>query len=221
MLEKNIVVGPFQCNCRLLVCEKTGDALLIDPGDESSKILSAIQKTEQELGKTINLMALLHTHAHLDHIGATRGVKEAKSSSSIYLHKLDLEIYEHLQDQGRMFGLDYETPLPVDKFVEDEEEISIGTLKLKVIHTPGHSPGSVCFHLREDSDAKTKETVFSGDTLFLESVGRTDLWGASSEQLVKSIKTRLFTLDGDTRVAAGHGSDSTIAHEKRENPFLT
>lgn len=203
------------------MCEKTGDALLIDPGDDSRKILDVLKKTETEFGRQIHLKALLHTHAHLDHIGATREVKEQISGASIFLHPSDVPIYEHLKDQGKMFGIDYNDPLPVDQFVNDEQEIQVGTMKFKVLHTPGHSPGSVCFHLPEDSTSGSKETVFSGDTLFQESVGRTDLWGGNSDQLTKSIKTRLFTLSGDTRVAAGHGPDSTIAHEKRENPFLT
>jgi hydroxyacylglutathione hydrolase len=224
-LEKNVVVGPFQCNCRILVCPKTGEAALIDPGDEAAKIMSALGKLEMKdaSGGVIQprLKYLLHTHAHLDHIGGTRGVFEASGSSpAIALHKDDHPIYEKLKEQGRMFGMTYEDPLPVTKFFEHGETLEVGSLKLEVIHTPGHSPGSVGLRLHEDSGMAVPETVFSGDTLFKGSVGRTDLWGADGDQMFKSIRSRLLTLDDETRVCPGHGPNSRIGIEKRANPFL-
>lgn len=219
--EKNIVVGPFQCNCRLLVCPKTGDAALIDPGDEPGKILKQLEGASQTLGKPLKLKWLLHTHAHLDHIGGTRGVQEGlNSQAQIALHKEDAPIYAALKQQGQLFGMNYDDPLPITHFLAHEEEIRVGELKFSVIHTPGHSPGSVGLRMHEDSSLEVPETLFSGDTLFQGSVGRTDLWGANGDLMFKMIRERILTLDGDTRVCPGHGPESKIQIEKKSNPFL-
>jgi glyoxylase-like metal-dependent hydrolase (beta-lactamase superfamily II) len=221
-LEKNLVVGPFQCNCRLIVCPKTGHGLLIDPGDEAETILKAVSQTKTPSGAPIEIRYLLHTHGHLDHVGAARPVREKLvNSPRIALHKGDEPLYLALQSQGQLFGFQYDQPLPVDHYLEDGEELRIGELKLSVIHTPGHSPGSVGLLLREDSGLKIPETLYSGDTLFQGSVGRTDLWGADQDQMFRSIRNRLLTLDDDTRVCPGHGPETRIGIEKRENPFLT
>ncbi len=220
MLEKKWVVGPFQCNCRLLACPRTGEAALVDPGDEPQQLLSALQGAKTPQGVPIQIKYLLHTHGHLDHIGATRGVKQGLNKPLIALHRADEPLYQQLPIQGGLFGIKYDAPLPVDHFLEHEEVLSIGDFKLSVIHTPGHSPGSVCFRLHEDSNTRAQETVLSGDTLFQGSVGRTDLWGADADLMFKSIRERLLTLDGDTRVCPGHGPDSKMGIEKQENPFL-
>lgn len=220
------VVGSFQCNCRLLVCPHTGEAVLVDPGDEAEKILGLLSRVEKETGQTLKVKYLLHTHAHLDHVGATRKVKESLKESgkgeppSILLHRRDHELYQNLVQQGQLFGIQYEAPLPVDQFLEDEENLRVGDLNFSVIHTPGHSPGSVCFRLHEDSGLGTRETLFSGDTLFRGSVGRTDLWGGNGDQLFKNIRQRIFTLDDDTTVCPGHGPDTQVGIEKRSNPFF-
>ncbi len=237
-LEKNLVVGPFQCNCRILMCPFTGELALIDPGDEPAKILAALEKIEwkdaEGTARRPRLKWLLHTHAHLDHIGGTRGVVEGWGSRpssreappsggaapAIALHPNDLPIYKMLKEQGKMFGLSYEEPLPVGKFLEHGEVLPLGELKLEIIHTPGHSPGSVGIRLHEDSKLAAPETVFSGDTLFQGSVGRTDLWGADGDLMFKMIRERLFTLDGDTRVCPGHGPESKIGLEMHGNPFF-
>jgi hydroxyacylglutathione hydrolase len=251
-IKKTWVVGPFQCNCRLLVCPSSGEAALVDPGDEAQKILSNLASVQLPNGKPVRVKYLLHTHGHLDHIAATREVKErlvsnaasastltstsnaasaststlsaASTSTSkapvIALHRGDEQLYQALQMQGEMFGFRYETPLPVDHYLEHEEELRIGQLKLNVIHNPGHSPGSVSFRLHEDSAIGVAETVLTGDTLFQGSVGRTDLWGANQDDMFRFIRERLLVLDGDTRVCPGHGPDSTIGIERKENPFL-
>jgi glyoxylase-like metal-dependent hydrolase (beta-lactamase superfamily II) len=222
LIEKNWVVGPFQCNCRLLVCAKTGEAALIDSGDEAPRILQELAKVTTSQGAPIQVKYLIHTHGHLDHIGATRGVREglevAGIKPKIAIHRADEPLYQQLKMQGQLFRLQYEDPLPVDHFLEDEEELRIGELKISVLHIPGHSPGSVGLRLHEGSGAK--ESVFSGDTLFQGSVGRTDLWGADHDLMFKSIRERLLTLDDDTRVCPGHGADSKIGIERRQNPFL-
>jgi glyoxylase-like metal-dependent hydrolase (beta-lactamase superfamily II) len=239
MLERLVVVGPFQCNCRLLACPRTGHALLVDPGDEPAKILKSLEGVKVASGAPIEVKYLLHTHGHLDHVGGTREVKSQLEATErqrregggaplggdpavmIALHRGDEPLYRALQEQGRLFGIEYDEPLPIDHFLEDGEDLKIGDLKLSVIHTPGHSPGSVCFRLHEDSAAETKETLFSGDTLFQGSVGRTDLWGGDQDLMFRNIRERILTLDGDTRVCPGHGPDTRVGVEKKGNPFLT
>jgi hydroxyacylglutathione hydrolase len=210
MIMETTVVGAFQCNCTIIGCEETKEALIIDPGDEPEKIKAILKK------HNLKPKYLLHTHAHLDHIMATREIKES-NSGDILLHKADKKIYDNLQAQASIFGFKVKSPLAPDRFIEDGEILNIGkNINLKVIHTPGHSPGSICFHF----DKLEKPLVFSGDTLFSGSVGRTDLWEASHEQMIKSIKNRLFALDDETIVCPGHGEKTSVWKEKKTNPFL-
>ncbi len=222
MIEQKTIVGPFQCNCRLFACPKTGEAILVDPGDEAVRILDQLSRTKTPAGLPIRVKYLLQTHGHLDHIGATRAIFEALKGDApkIALHRGDEPLYMQLKMQGRLFGFNYEEPLPINHYLEDGEEIQIGGIKLSILHTPGHSPGSICIRLHEDSEAGVKESLLSGDTLFQGSVGRTDLWGADQETMLTSIRERILVLDGDTRVCPGHGSDTTIGIEKMTNPFL-
>jgi glyoxylase-like metal-dependent hydrolase (beta-lactamase superfamily II) len=220
LLHLRKVVGPFQCNCHLIACPKTGDAALVDPGDDASRLLEWVKTARLPDGRPVQLKWLLHTHGHLDHVGATRPMKEAHADAVIALHAGDEPLYRALPMQGQLFGMKYPDPLPVEKFLEHEEEVRVGELKFSVVHTPGHSPGSVCLRMHEDSSLGTSETLFSGDTLFQSSVGRTDLWGADSNQMFSSIRNRILTLDGDTRVCPGHGPDTRVGIEKKSNPFL-
>jgi len=220
-IQKTIPVGRLMCNCQLLVCPETLEAVLVDPGDEADRILAEIRKTEQELGRSIHVKALLHTHAHFDHIGATRRVKEQFAGvPTIFLHPADEVMYRMLPQQSAMFGFQNEEPLPVDQYFQDEEPLQFGKLKFTVLHTPGHSPGGVCFRLHEDSSLQVPETVFTGDTLFRESVGRADLWGGDEHVLIRSIHDRLLTLDDDTLAWPGHGMSTRIGYEKKKNPYL-
>jgi hydroxyacylglutathione hydrolase len=227
MIQKILSVGQLQCNCQILVCPETFQAVIVDPGDEATKILNSISALEAQLGgQKIEVKALLHTHAHFDHIGATRGVvtelkKNGIVAPTICLHQGDAQIYDMLPMQGSMFGFKFDAPLPVDQFLSDNEELKFGTLKFSVIHTPGHSPGGVCFRLHEDRAHQIPEMVFTGDTLFKRSVGRSDLWGGDEKVLLKSIKERLFTLDDDTCAWPGHGFSTLIGEEKRENPYVS
>ena len=226
MIQKVVPVGPFQCNCQILVCPTTHEAVIVDPGEEPKKILAALGEIESQINQKIKVKALFHTHAHFDHIGATRAVKESLIASGaadpkIFLHKGDEFIYQMLPKQAAMFGGTAETPLPINHFLEDNERLAVGSLKFTILHTPGHSPGGVCFHLHSDSKLKIPEMVFTGDSLFRRSIGRTDLWGANQDDLLKSIKNRVFTLDDDTCAWPGHGLKTTVGEEKRENPFLT
>lgn len=221
LIDRRLAVGQFQCNCRILVDRESGEGLVVDPGDDASDILSELRSIEKEIQKPLQIKYLLHTHGHLDHIGATRAVKEAAlGESRIALHRADEDLYLQINMQGRMFAQVYDEPLPVQEYLEHEQELKVGRMKLSVIHVPGHSPGSVGFRLHGDSSLSLPETLFSGDTLFRDSVGRTDLWGADGDLMFKMIKSRFLTLDEDTCVCPGHGPDTQIAREKRENPFL-
>jgi glyoxylase-like metal-dependent hydrolase (beta-lactamase superfamily II) len=197
---------------------------VIDPGHEAQHILKTLQKVsvlvEQKSSKKMQLKALLHTHAHLDHIGATREVSDVYPTALIALQKADLELYRRLKSQGEMFGIRYLDPVEPTWFLEDEEEFRVGEVQWKVIHHPGHSPGSVTFLCHQNTELGSREVAFTGDTLFQGSVGRTDLWGADERAMFAGIKKRLLTLDEDTVVAPGHGPESTIGIEKRTNPYL-
>ena len=206
-LIETFPVGPLQCNCSILVDEATREAVVIDPGDEPERILKVLAAAK------VRPVALLHTHAHLDHITGTREVSEI-TRAPILIHPDDLPLYEALPEQAALFGFRVEAPRPVDRPLADAEVIRFGKSSLRVIHTPGHTPGSTCFALEGD-----EPLLFSGDTLFRRSIGRTDLRGGDPDAILASIREKLFVLPGDTPVICGHGPDTTIEEEKRLNPF--
>lgn len=209
LMREKLVVGPLQCNCTILSCAETREAVIIDPGDEGKRIAEEVTR----MG--VRVKYLLHTHAHFDHIGATKQVKE-QTGALVCLHRKDDFIYKMLPVQGALFGFRGFGMAPsVEKFFEDEEIIQFGNHRLQVLHTPGHSPGSVCFKL-----LTADEAVFSGDTLFQQSVGRADLWGGDAPALIQSIRSRLLVLDDELSVHPGHGPSTSIGIERRTNPFL-
>ena len=208
LIHETAVVGPLQCNCALLACPKTLEAVLIDPGDEPQKLIELVES------RGVKVKYLLHTHAHFDHIGATGALKSALGAMPC-LHSADDNLYRNLPLQGKLFGMEFQSAPPIEKYFEHEEELIFGEQRLKVIHTPGHSPGGVCFQL-----VGGDERVFSGDTLFRQSIGRSDLWGGDGRLLIQSIRDRLLTLQEDTQVFPGHGPHTTIGLEKHSNPFL-
>jgi hydroxyacylglutathione hydrolase len=207
MLMKTLAVGPLGCNCTILADETSRDAVVIDPGDDVDKLLPLIEK------QNLKVRAMLHTHAHLDHVTGTRPMKEA-TQGSIMLHRGDAWLYENLPMQASLFGWPQTTPLPVDEWVEHGQTVRFGSHAIDVIHTPGHTPGSICFHLKDQG------LLFSGDTLFQSSIGRTDLWGGSYEEIIESITGRLMELEDKTRVICGHGPETSIGAERRKNPFI-
>lgn len=210
---KQLVVGPFQCNCSIVIDDNTREAIVIDAGDEFAKIQKFLQ------AENITVKYSIHTHAHLDHIGAAAPLKAWSPQTQIALHKDDVALYHQLPMQGRLFGFEYAPPPPVDIELVDTQEIEFAGCKCSVIHTPGHSPGGICLHFREGLLAP-EPVLFTGDTLFQRSIGRTDLWGGDHDLLISSIKDRILTLDDQTKVLPGHGPSSAVGIESRENPFL-
>jgi glyoxylase-like metal-dependent hydrolase (beta-lactamase superfamily II) len=209
LLVRTIPVGPLQCNCSIVGDTDAGEAVVIDPGDEADRVLLALAATK------CRAVALLHTHGHFDHIGGTARMKRV-TGASIRIHSADRPLYDALPEQASFFGLSAEPPLPPDGGFSDGETIEVGRIRLHVIHTPGHTPGSTCFRLEGETPV-----LFAGDTLFRRSIGRTDLRGGDTEMILASIRRKLFTLPPDLRVVCGHGPDTTIGEERRENPFVT
>ena len=209
LLRETFPVGPLQCNCTILGDPATGDAVVVDPGDDADVITARLKA----LG--LKAVALVHTHAHFDHVGAARAVSEA-TGAGIRLHEDDRWLYEHLDVQGRMFGMTFDAVLPVERWLVDGDVVGRGRAEVEVLHTPGHTPGSVCFRC----DVGGRPVLFAGDTLFRGAIGRTDLWGGDYPAIERSIKSRLYTLPEDTVVVTGHGPETTIGRERRSNAFV-
>lgn len=210
MIIETFPVGPLQCNCTILGDPATGEAIVIDPGDEPLKVLNRLA------GHGLKPKAILITHTHLDHVGGNHEVRE-KTGARVMLHEKDLPLYDNLSMQARMIGLDTPVRGKVDEHIHQGDVIFFGSKgdSIEVLHTPGHTPGSCSFFLG------SRNLLFSGDTLFSGSIGRTDLWGGDFDTEIRSIRERLLPLPGQTRVIAGHGPDTTIAEERASNPFLT
>lgn len=197
-----IIVGSMQVNCYIVSSEKTSNALLIDPGDDFKRIHKFLENTK------LNPCFIVHTHGHIDHIGTDNEFK-----LPVYAHRLEAEL---LKQPDKNLSSFLTKPFKVSgdiNLLEDSQEITLDDIALKVLHTPGHTPGGICL------DAGG--IVFTGDTLFSGSVGRTDFSGASHEQLIKSIHDKLMGFADNTVIYPGHGPASTIGKEKRNNPFLT
>jgi glyoxylase-like metal-dependent hydrolase (beta-lactamase superfamily II) len=218
MIIEELTVTAFQQHTRILGCEQTRRAICIDPGDDSASIVAAIDKHD------FDLQAIVCTHAHLDHVGGVTSLKAQKPEAKIIMHQADEWIYNTLpeqpawigipREQWAAFGFDFAVPPKIDEYFEDGQTYQVGALSFTVIHCPGHTPGHVV--LFEPQEKK----VFVGDVLFAGSIGRTDLPGGSTEQLMDSIVNKLLPLGDDVEVYSGHGPVTTIGREKQTNPFL-
>ena len=204
-IHESFPVGPLQCNCSIVGDSASGRGYVFDPGGDPEVIMERVRT----LGLTIE--ALIHTHAHLDHILAAGHIHE-QTGAQICLQKHDKFLWDTVESQCHMFGVPY-TPLPPpNHWLEHEEPLTLS--EGVCIHTPGHTPGSMSFYF------DTQQLLIAGDTLFLGSVGRTDLPGGNTDQLIDSIQQRLYCLDEGTQVITGHGPPTTIGQEMRANAFV-
>jgi glyoxylase-like metal-dependent hydrolase (beta-lactamase superfamily II) len=207
MILETFPVGRLQCNCTLLGDEEAGEAIVIDPGDEIGRIHRRITA----LG--LKLKQILITHAHIDHVGGALKLKRL-TGAPILLNENDLPLLKMMDEQAGWLGVETpETALP-DSSLDEGMRVGLDRYPAEVLHTPGHTQGSVCLHFAP------LNLVVAGDTLFAGSIGRTDLPGGNFPQIIDSIETRLLALSDDTRVLPGHGAATTIGAERRGNPFL-
>lgn len=199
-------VGPLACNCYVVGDRATKQAIVIDPGGDAEALIESLVELE------IEVTAIVATHAHFDHVIAAEAVRN-HTGAPFYLHSDDRPVLDWMQESGRMFlGMELGPPPEVDTSPEEGDFVRAGSVELGILHTPGHSPGSIVL-LNEDA-------VFSGDTLFAGSVGRTDLPGGDTQALVDAVKHKLFTLDRDLPVYPGHGPETTLERERITNPFV-
>ena len=210
MIVETFPVGMLACNCTILGDPDSGEAIVIDGGADVATIAARLDR----YGLTPRY--LVHTHAHFDHIGCLGALRERCGGAGL-LHHGDVPLYERIAEQGRMIGLPLDLePVPLDGLLTDGDVLTAGAITLRTIHTPGHTPGSSTFAV-EDGDATT---LFTGDTLFRGGVGRWDLGGTSLEDIVDSIRTKLFSYPDNAVVVAGHGPPTTVGVERTSNPFL-
>lgn len=205
MLLMRLVVGPLQVNCFIVADERTKEAIVIDPGDDAQDILAMVRD------KGLQVKYIVNTHAHFDHVTANQALKDA-TGAALLLHEGDAPLLATIPQHAKMFGMTAPSSPPADRFVNHGDVLTVGGIPLKVLHTPGHSPGGIC--LLGDG------FVFTGDALFESSIGRTDLPGGDLMTLINAIKEHLMTLPDETQVFCGHGPATTIGAERRENPFL-
>ena len=204
MIIKSLAVGPIMANCFIVGCEKTKEAAVIDPGDEVDRILLTLA----DAGLTVK--AILNTHGHFDHVSGNSRLQSA-TGAPLMIHRLDAPMIKSLSQSAAAWGLRAEDSPDPDRFLEDGDTVSFGEITFNVLHTPGHTPGGIAFH--------ADGAVFVGDTLFAGSIGRTDFPGGNYDQIIASIREKLFSLGDDVVVYTGHGPETTIGREKKTNPF--
>jgi glyoxylase-like metal-dependent hydrolase (beta-lactamase superfamily II) len=219
LIHEVLPVGWLQCNCSVLGDPETQEALVVDPGDEVERILAVIAK------RGLKVKAIVNTHAHIDHVGGLAKMRAA-TGAPILMHGEDLELYRILDKQAAMIGMPMPPLAQVDGLLKEGESVRWGNFEARVLHTPGHTRGSCCLHIpmsvkevEERVDAKV-DRLIAGDTLFAGSIGRTDLWGGSFEDIIASIRAKLLALPDETVVFPGHGPQTTIGEERESNPFL-
>ena len=207
VLRETFPVGPLRCNCTLLANLDTQEAIVIDPGDEIADILARLARRQ------LTLRQIIVTHAHIDHIGGAAQLRRV-TGAPVLFHQADLPILGMMEMQAGWLGIPTPEKVALDQSADDGLAAGIPGLEAEVIHTPGHTPGSICLHFPK------QELLLAGDTLFAGSVGRTDLPGGDTGALLRSIHTRLLTLPENTLVVPGHGQETTLGQESETNPFL-
>ena len=216
LVRQTFPVGALGCNCTIVSCRETREALVIDPGDEAEAILAALAQDG------LTAVKLIHTHAHFDHVMGT-GEVAARTGAGVLLHADDRWLYDHAVMQTEAFGIGradgkpWQPPPPPTHELRGDEVITFGRQETRALHTPGHTPGSICLYFERGAETPL---LFAGDTLFRGSIGRTDLWGGSTPAIRKSIRERLLTLPDDTLVIPGHGRETSVLREREENPHI-
>jgi hydroxyacylglutathione hydrolase len=214
LIHEILPVGLLQCNCHILGDPETGEALVVDPGDEIGHVQELLQR------HGLKVCAIVSTHAHIDHVGGLARLQK-ETGAPVLLHAADADLYAALPEQARWIGMPPPEQTRIDGFLSDGEVLRWGRLQATVLHTPGHSPGSVCLLVpAETAGVLEVPRLLAGDTLFAGSVGRTDLWGGSFQQLMRSLREKILVLPDHTRVYPGHGPATTLGVERETNPFL-
>jgi hydroxyacylglutathione hydrolase len=239
LIHEILPVGMLQCNCSIVGDPVTREAIVIDPGEEVERILALLAKHR------LTVKAILSTHAHIDHVGGLKKLHDV-TGAPVLMNEGDVELYRHLDVQAQFLGVPPPPLAHVDSLLAEGDAIRWGNYEARVLHTPGHSPGSISLYLpfstdttegnrivlpnaaaeKSSSAAHQKRAnaqapwLFAGDTLFAGSIGRTDLWGGSYPEIIRSIRSKLLVLPEDTLVFPGHGPSTTLAEERESNPFL-
>jgi len=230
LIHEVIPVGLLQCNCSILGDPVTREAIVVDPGDDVERILEILRE------HGLKVRAIVSTHTHIDHVGGLAALHQA-TSAPVLIHEDDLELYNHLDTQASWLGVPTPAKTRIDEFLKEGDILHWGPFAANVLHTPGHTPGSISLYFdarakkadghaadsgdrRMDSRQIAQPVLLAGDTLFQASIGRTDLWGGSLDQILKSIHEKLLPLPEQTIVYPGHGPETTIGFERENNPFL-
>ena len=207
MIHEILPVGPLQCNCSIIGDETTREAMVIDPGDDIADVLAIVQK------HNLQVKQIVITHAHIDHVGGAMKLRAA-TGAPIVLNHNDYMLLKMLDLQAAWIGMASPGKVEIDHSIAEADKIVAGSLSADVLHTPGHTEGSICLYF------PTEKKLIAGDTLFAGSIGRTDLPGGSFEKIINSLHGKLMTLPDETVVVPGHGPITTIAEERESNPFL-
>lgn len=223
LIHEVLPVGPLQCNCSILGDAATRDAIVVDPGDEVERILEIVQR------HGLKVRAIVSTHTHIDHVGGLATLHKA-TGAPVMIHEADLPLYANLEMQAGWLGVRTPATMRIQDFVGEGDTVRWGGFAAQVLHTPGHTPGSISLVVEpgiasaEESnvthEARSARRLLAGDTLFRGSIGRTDLPGGSFPQIISSIREKLLALPDDMIVYPGHGDVTTIGFERERNPFL-
>jgi len=223
LIHEVIPVGMLQCNCSILGDLQTREAIVVDPGDEVERILEILKKHQ------LKVLAIVSTHTHIDHVGGLAALHDA-TGAPVFMHEKDIELYRHMDLQAQWLGVETPASTEVEKFLREGDSLNWGAYQAQVLHTPGHTPGSLCLYMpgkaaafetsADEAAAEDTPRLIAGDTLFAGSIGRTDLWGGSFPEIMKSLHTKVMALPDETLVLPGHGPATTIGEERQSNPFL-